>query len=158
MKSFRHILVPLDHEAHSREALEYAVAIATRFGSEIGILHGDCDARDFGGETTVVLITSDRVPTLAEKLRGSEGSTLHALVAELEDVGAPQRGITVDAADSAIAILAAAQGADLIVIGSHGRKGAPRLVHGSVAETVARSAPCPVMIVRASEVDPPSEP
>ena len=74
MKSFRHVLVPLDHEAPSREALEYAVAVATRFGSEIGILRGDCDARDFGGDTTVVLVTSDRVPALAETLRVSEAS------------------------------------------------------------------------------------
>ncbi|MFO1160387.1 MAG: universal stress protein [Reyranellaceae bacterium] len=41
--------------------------------------------------------------------------------------------------------------ADLIVIGSHGRRGLTRAVVGSVAETVMRQAPCPVLVVRARE-------
>jgi nucleotide-binding universal stress UspA family protein len=43
---------------------------------------------------------------------------------------------------------AAAWGAELIVLGSHGRRGASRFVLGSVAESVARHAPCSVKIVR----------
>jgi nucleotide-binding universal stress UspA family protein len=39
--------------------------------------------------------------------------------------------------------------ADLIVLGSHGRKGVSRLLIGSVAEAVTRRAPCPVLVVRA---------
>jgi nucleotide-binding universal stress UspA family protein len=42
--------------------------------------------------------------------------------------------------------------ADLIVVGSHGRKGAERFLMGSVAETVARHAPCSVEIVRIRNV------
>ena len=38
--------------------------------------------------------------------------------------------------------------ADLIVVGSHSRRGLPRVVLGSVAERVARYAPCPVLVVR----------
>ena len=38
--------------------------------------------------------------------------------------------------------------ADLVVIGSHGREGVDRVLLGSVAEGVARRAPCPVLIVR----------
>jgi universal stress protein A len=37
---------------------------------------------------------------------------------------------------------------DLIIIGTHGRSGVPHLLLGSVAEKVARTAPCPVLIVR----------
>jgi len=40
------------------------------------------------------------------------------------------------------------QGADLIVLGTHGRTGVPHLLFGSVAERVARQAPCPVLTVR----------
>jgi nucleotide-binding universal stress UspA family protein len=39
-------------------------------------------------------------------------------------------------------------GADLIVMGTHGRRGVTRALLGSVAETVVRSAPCPVLTVR----------
>ena len=44
------------------------------------------------------------------------------------------------------------EGADLIVIGTHGRTGLTRLVIGSVAERVVRIAPCPVLIVKPSAV------
>jgi universal stress protein A len=40
------------------------------------------------------------------------------------------------------------QGVDLIVVGSHGRKGLSRLMLGSVAEHVVRNAPCPVLVIR----------
>ncbi|MEO8551840.1 MAG: universal stress protein, partial [Kofleriaceae bacterium] len=42
-------------------------------------------------------------------------------------------------------------GADLIVMGTHGRRGLRRLMLGSVAESVARTAPCPVLLVRAED-------
>jgi nucleotide-binding universal stress UspA family protein len=47
-----------------------------------------------------------------------------------------------------IAELAADLEADLVVLGTHGRRGLPRLVLGSVAEEVVRLAPCPVLVVR----------
>ena len=48
---------------------------------------------------------------------------------------------------------ARAPGVSLIVVGSHGRKGAARLVLGSCAEKVARSASCPVLVARDTGVD-----
>jgi nucleotide-binding universal stress UspA family protein len=52
--------------------------------------------------------------------------------------------------DARTAILAFAEELhpDLIVMGTHGRRGVSRLVLGSVAESVARTAPCPVLLVR----------
>ena len=54
-----------------------------------------------------------------------------------------------------IAQLAADVAADLVVIGTHDRRGVPRLLLGSVAEVVARVAPCPVLIVRPKAVPSP---
>src|SRR4029077_6616144 len=48
---------------------------------------------------------------------------------------------------------AGAHDVDLIVMGTHGRAGMARLLHGSVAETVVRTAPCPVLTVRHPEHD-----
>lgn len=148
MKTIRHILVPLDHEAHSRDALEWAVAIAERFGAEVALLHGEEPGGALLRESTVALFTTDRVPLLAAKLRAPQIGSIHELLNELEDLGAPQKGMSIDAANPAAAIIEAARGADLVVMGSHGRKGAHRLLRGSVAEKVARLASCPVMIVR----------
>lgn len=47
-----------------------------------------------------------------------------------------------------ISSLADEQDIDLIVVGTHGRHGVKRLVHGSVAEHVVRDAPCPVLVMR----------
>jgi nucleotide-binding universal stress UspA family protein len=44
-------------------------------------------------------------------------------------------------------------GVDLIVMGTHGRRGVTRVLMGSVAETVVRSAPCPVLTVRSHKPD-----
>jgi nucleotide-binding universal stress UspA family protein len=57
-----------------------------------------------------------------------------------------------------IAQLAADVEADLVVVGTHGRRGLPRLIMGSVAETVLRMAPCPVLAVRPKAVPAPLPP
>lgn len=49
---------------------------------------------------------------------------------------------------------AGAEAADLIVVGSHGRRGLGRALLGSVSDHVVRNAPCPVMVVRARSDDP----
>lgn len=53
-----------------------------------------------------------------------------------------------------IAQLAADVEADLVVVGTHGRRGVPRLLLGSVAEGVVRLAPCPVLVVRKKALPP----
>lgn len=71
--------------------------------------------------------------------------------------------VRVSDAREAIVQLASDVDADLVVLGTHGRRGVSRLLMGSVAESVVRTAPCPVLVVRprgtpASEVikiDPP---
>ncbi len=63
----------------------------------------------------------------------------------LETVRAHQR---VNVPSEEVAQLAADVDADLVVVGTHGRRGMSRLVLGSVAETTVRWAPCPVLVVR----------
>jgi hypothetical protein len=63
--------------------------------------------------------------------------------------------IRFDAIAGEIAQLAADLEADLVVVGTHGRRGLPRLLLGSTAETTARLAPCPVLVVRPKAVPEP---
>jgi nucleotide-binding universal stress UspA family protein len=56
----------------------------------------------------------------------------------------------VGSAAEEILVLARDFGADLIVIGTHGRKGLAHVVLGSTAEKVVRLAPCPVFVVKES--------
>lgn len=62
-------------------------------------------------------------------------------------------GAAVDFGDPAECILALARevDADLIAVGTHGKRGVERMVLGSVAEAVLRQAPCPVLVLRAKK-------
>jgi nucleotide-binding universal stress UspA family protein len=60
--------------------------------------------------------------------------------------------LRVEAAAQEIAQLAADLEADLVVVGTHGRRGLSRVLLGSVAESVVRLAPCPVLVVRAKRL------
>jgi hypothetical protein len=64
----------------------------------------------------------------------------------------------VDVPAAAIAQLAADLEADLVLVGTHGRRGFSRVLLGSVAEGVVRLAPCPVMVMRPREVAEPALP
>jgi nucleotide-binding universal stress UspA family protein len=69
--------------------------------------------------------------------------TAHAL----HDIAVDKRVEIGDAATT-ICDVAAELGVDVIVVGSHGRKGISRLFLGSTSEHVVRNAPCPVLVVR----------
>jgi nucleotide-binding universal stress UspA family protein len=60
--------------------------------------------------------------------------------------------LRIDAPAQEIAQIAADLEADLVVVGTHGRRGIARLLLGSVAEAVVRLAPCPVLVVRPKEL------
>ena len=134
------ILVPTDFSESSDAALEFARAIAERVGASIHLLH--------------VL----NEPLLAEGLAAEafsrttpsfERSVLDAAKADLSgraDGAASAEVVFGHPAD--IGAYASKLGADLIVMGTRGRTGIAHLFLGSVAETVVRSAPCPVLTVR----------
>ena len=63
--------------------------------------------------------------------------------------------VRVDEAGPQIAQLAADISADMIVVGTHGRRGFERILLGSVAEVVMRLAPCPVLVVRPKVIHAP---
>ena len=103
------------------------------------------------------------LPTItqaAEELRGYVERRIAAFraahpraeLAFLDHVRAHQR---VDIPSEQIAQLAADLEADLVVVGTHGRRGISRLVLGSVAEATMRLAPCPVLVVRPKAVPAP---
>ncbi len=100
------------------------------------------------------------VAQAAEELRGyverkkAEYRAAHAgqNLQFLDTVLAHQR---VEAPAEEIAQLAADLEADLVVVGTHGRRGLSRLVLGSVAEATVRLAPCPVLVVRPKAVPAP---
>jgi nucleotide-binding universal stress UspA family protein len=137
--TFRHVLVPTDFGDAARHARELAITIAQKFDAKITLFHAYyAPPMPLGnpfqwpmGE--VARIAREELEKQAEEVR-----RVHAKVATLVQDGSP-----------ADAILAAVEqtGADLIVMGTHGRRGGARFLLGSVAANVVRLATVPVLTV-----------
>lgn len=140
------ILLPVDGSAASQDAIE---EIAERPWPTASIARVICAVQPY------VPPAAEFVPTAArlDDLERQQKSEAERLVTQAgERIGAPNLSVetVVREGDPRTAILqeAADWGADLIVMGSHGRTGLTRLLLGSVAQTVASHAPCSVEIVR----------
>ena len=149
MPRLKKILVPVDYSDGSRVAMEYALFLAERFDAEIEVLH--VAEIPLGEEEHTVV-----KPDTGEEELLSELIMQQAVKAETEFLAPFVRDATIPIERSLLkgrpgkVIVEAAtdRGADLIVMGTHGRSGFERLIIGSVAERVVRSAPCPVVVVR----------
>lgn len=146
MKRVERILVAVDECPCARTALEYAAELAARLGAEALVLHV---LRPPGRSWSQALVLrGGRGGALKEALRARNGGSMDQLLAALE------RGASVSANarasdEPARAILAAAaeQAADLLVVGAHRRSWLRGLFGTSMAERVAREAPCPTLVV-----------
>jgi universal stress protein A len=148
MLSIKRILVPVDFSASSRAALAHAIQLAEALGAAIEVLHVHEPAGYVGPDTLALLpvdLSSERwehvqreMAREIDRFLGAERARIPGLVVKVEP-GSPA---------AVIPEVARADSADLIVMGTHGRRGLSRLVVGSVAESVMRRAHCPVMTLR----------
>lgn len=155
MKAIRKILVPVDYSSHSKEAIHAAVELANRCDASITIAH--VFELLSGVEATLAYSLPEGymlfTPQQIDDLTREYAKLLAGAKREAEAAGARK----VDtrelqgAPSLTILELAKAEGYDLIVMGTHGRRGIGRVMLGSVAEHVLREAPCPVLTVRAAE-------
>lgn len=141
MSPFKHVLAATDFSETSRRALEVAVALAREPGVAITVVT-TCEIPAYPDTTfTPVDLVTPLVDAaearLAELMRG------------IHDV-CPRAASRVRVGAAWEEILAAASevGADLVVIGTHGRRGLAHALLGSVAERVVRMSPVPVLTVR----------
>jgi nucleotide-binding universal stress UspA family protein len=145
MIEIQRILCPVDFSDHSRRALDHAIAIARWYGSRVTVL------RVFSPAPVAAMGPGPMVFEPIVLTPGDRDQLLADVKAFADAESAP--GITIDAVvregNVAGEILeqATSMGADLLVIGTHGRSGFERLLLGSVAEKVLRKATCPVMTV-----------
>jgi universal stress protein A len=131
------ILVPIDFSATALRAYDYAAGLCKTTGATLVALH------------VIPPVLNVETIDLADLAREAEVTTKAALATlrPKPHRSLIERGVPHDI----IASVAQSIGADLIVIGTHGRSGLRHLVLGSVAENVVRHAPCPVLTVRSSE-------
>ncbi len=144
---YKKILVPVDGSAASRRGLEEAIGFAKATGATIALVH----------VVDEFVIAARNAPAAWQQLSTALRETGETILA---DAGADVRkqGITCTSellaatgggAAGTIINQAKKMSADLIVMGTHGRRGLRRLTLGSDAELVLRSSPVPVLMVRA---------
>lgn len=150
MIAIKNILVATDFSQVSDAALSYGRALAEQFAATLHVVHvveniATMNLTTDGFETLM--------PKLQKELEDAARTQLDAALARGQWRGPrPQPSvITSNARAAAIVDYAKNAGVDLIVIGTHGRGGMSRLLLGSVAERVVRTAPCPVLTVHHSE-------
>ena len=144
MLTWLKILCAVDLSSGSRCAVDDAAELARRFDAALTLVH----VRQPPSSTSLWSeLPPERLETDAQELRHA----LDGWRAEAERIaGRPVRVVLTRGSPAAeIVRLAAAEKPDLVVTGTHGRRGLGRLVLGSVAERVAREAPCPVLVARA---------
>ena len=141
------ILVPFEFSEPAERALAWAAEFQRSTGAPpLHLLHAITSRPAGTGDVSlqVLLPNADEIAALEEamkdKARGHDVAATAAVWIRASNVG----DIVIDAANSV--------GAELVVMGSHGRSGLKRLVLGSVAEHVLRNATCPVVTVRAAHL------
>lgn len=152
---FRQVLVAYDGSDAARRGLATAVALAADQRATLFVLHV-LDGMPAGWSAYVDnQFRPARVDALLQGLRVTGQRVLDEAQAMASGRGVAIKPLLVDARGSAVAEVILAQiravGADVVVLGTHGREGVSRLVMGSAAETVLRHAEVPVLLVREPE-------
>jgi nucleotide-binding universal stress UspA family protein len=143
------ILVPVDFSGSSRKACEVGVELAEMFRVPLTLIHVVPDTSVSYSNTPYI-----PAPEYTHFIEESARSALRGEAARLQSKGlAIETVLKVGVAWEEI--IEAAKGLDvgLIAIGTHGRRGLPRAILGSVAEKVVRLSPVPVLTVHGADVD-----
>jgi nucleotide-binding universal stress UspA family protein len=150
MRRIRHILVPVDFSPPSKAALEFAVTLAERFDGSIDVLHV-WEVPLYMAPEAIAGLPIKKGQSLEEFYREKVDVEMKAFLAAYTECKVPIRE-KILRGDSWRSILETAENAkhDLIVMGTHGRRGLERVLMGSVAEKIVARAPCPVVTVHGS--------
>jgi nucleotide-binding universal stress UspA family protein len=148
---YQRILVPFDGSSTSNRGLDEAIQLATLTGARLRLVHMIELLLVATGFETAAAYVGEVVPLM--KQAGER-------ILREGQVRAEKAGVTADTflvdnittgLSDAVADQVKAWGADLIVIGTHGRRGVGRLLLGSDAEQIVRTATVPVLLVRTTQ-------
>jgi nucleotide-binding universal stress UspA family protein len=148
MKTYQRVVCGSDFSAASDDALRQALAFAAE-GSRVTFVHGIPLSFAAGLGAPMPMMAADLDKDVLERHARSEYRAQLARVKEGAERAA-EIEIVFDDPVSAIVRCAEAGKADLIVVGSRGSTGLRRMALGSVAESVVRHAPAPVLVARPS--------
>jgi nucleotide-binding universal stress UspA family protein len=144
MVTIKRMLYPIDFSECSYEVLPYVLSIAEKYGATIYLLYVARDLRHFAGfhvpHTSISLFTKEMV-------EASERMMDQVCRDHLGQCTNLERKVVIGDAGEEIVRTAEREGIDLIVMGTHGRKGLDRTLFGSVAGYVVKHSSVPVLTV-----------
>lgn len=143
MLNIRQILVPIDFTETSDKALDFGIELALKFDASVTVMHA-YEIPVIGFPDGALVATVD----VATRIQEAAKKGLDAAVAQRESRGVPLTSVLRDGvAWEEIRAVAEETHADMIVIGTHGRRGIARALLGSVAENVIRTVKTPVLTI-----------
>jgi len=148
--SFKRILLATDFSEASERALSYAIAFCTRYASDLFIVHAaEAEPRE--------AIPMDPLPRELDRARIEAERQMKRLgrTSKLKDL---PHNLIVEKGDvwSVLSSIIEREHVDLLIMGTHGRRGFRKLALGSVAEEVLHLAPCPVLTVGPNVIPAPA--
>ena len=149
MVEIKRILFPIDFTENSSKILPYALSVSEKYDAMIYLLHVVEDLYKWGGFY---------IPHLS--LKGSQKEALEYAETRMEKIckeqlqSCPnfQKMILSGDPDAKILKTIESEGIDLVIMGTHGRKGLEHVVFGSVAENVVKKSPVPVLTINPYKV------
>ena len=142
MPTIKSLLCPVDFSDMSKAVLDYAVFMAQSHQAELKLVHVVDQLHGFDSYKILHMTAIE----ITHEMERQAKSQLKELVATLPIPAKFE--VRFGRATDEIVIQAKEDKVDLLVMGSHGRSGLSHLLVGSVAESVVRHAPCPVLVVR----------
>jgi len=142
--NLKRIICALDLSDHSKTVADYAQSLAKLTGASITAVYA---------APTLTQYTGFHVPPntidsfVGEIVSGAERSMADFVSENFKDIDAKGVVVVGYAAEEILA-LAEREQADMIIMGTHGRKGIDRILFGSVAEKVVKNSVCPVLTIR----------
>ena len=139
------VVVAVDESEAARAALRWAAAQAHLAGAPLKVVHA-FQPHHLAGVFGIAKLQPD-----AEWRADAQQWLMDIVKEEIGDIADAELEAHLAADGPAAAVLAAAAGAELIVVGARGRGAAGSALHGSVSSAVLRHAPCPVVVVPAAK-------
>jgi len=150
MVNIQKILFPIDLTDNSSKVFPYVLSVSEKYGGEICLLHVVEDFAKWGGGIYIPHIPLEQYRE--DALKGAENALKKVCEEQLQGYPSFQKKIAYG--DPAREILNAieSENIDLVVMGTHGRKGLENVIFGSVARNVVRRSPVPVLTVNPYKV------
>ena len=150
MLEIKRILFPIDFSENSVKILPYVLSVSEKYDAMIYLLHVVDDLSKWGGGFYIPHIPLEQYQE--EALKGAEESLLRVCEDQLRHCPNFQKRVLCGDPAQEILKTIESEGIDMVIMGTHGRKGLEHVFFGSVAENVVKKSSVPVLTINPYKV------